>query len=314
LAAAASRGFQAPYAGYPTNVSLAQALRPFPQFTSITSLWSPLGNTWYDSLQVKVTKRYSYGLSFNTGFTWSKNITEGAPSNVVVPGTGGSPVNDVFNRNQNKYLSQYDQPFILNTSVNYTVPSIRANNIISTAVRDWTIGAFVTYASGMPILAPAAQNNLNSLLLRNGTSLSYANRVADQPLFLKDLNCHCFDPNKSLVLNPAAWSDPAAGTFGTGAAYYGDYRYQRQPVENFSFGRDFRLNREGKVKLNIRTEFTNIFNRSRLPNPSSTNAKTTPTTNQATGNLSGGFGFINTAVAPSTPASRQGQIVGRLTF
>jgi hypothetical protein len=317
LSAAASRGFKAPYAGYPTNVSLAQTLRPFPQFTSITSLWSPLGNTWYDSLQVKVTKRYSYGLSFNTGFTWSKNMSEGAASNVTVPGTGGSPFNDVFNRNQNKYLSQYDQPFILNTSVNYTVPTIRANNIVSTAVRDWTIGAFVTYASGLPILAPTPQNNLQSLLLRNIPStqtLSYANRVAGQPLFLKDLNCHCFDPNQSLALNPNAWSDPAPGTFGTGAAYYSDYRYQRQPAENFSFGRDFRLNREGKAKLNIRAEFTNIFNRSRLPNPSSTNAKATTTTNTSTGNLTGGFGFINTAVAPSTPASRQGQIVGRLTF
>jgi hypothetical protein len=142
--------------------------------------------------------------------------------------------------------------------------------------------------------------------------------VAGQPLFLKDLNCHCFDPNKFFVLNPAAWSDPAAGTFGTGAAYYGDYRYQRQPAENFSFGRDFRLNREGKVKLNIRAEFTNIFNRSRLPtsspNLASTNAKATQTTDKATGNPTGGFGFINTAAAPSTPASRQGQIVGRLTF
>jgi hypothetical protein len=272
---------------------------------------------------VKVTKRYSYGLSFNTGFTWSKNITEGAASNVTVPGTGGSPVNDVFKRGQNKYLSQYDQPFILNTSLNYTLPNIGANHILAMALRDWTIGTFITYASGMPILAPAAQNNLQSLLLRSGTTIGYANRVASQPLFLKDLNCHCFDPNKSFVLNPAAWTDPAPGTFGTGAAYYGDYRTQRQPSENFSFGRDFNLRGEGKVKLNIRAEFTNIFNRSRLPNPMSTNALQTrsfvdPTTGKTVnlaptdppdvnGRVSGGFGFINTAVAPSTPASRQGQ-------
>src|SRR5215471_8218607 len=72
LADAGSRGFHGPYVGYPTNVSLAQSLRPFPQFTSITSLWSPLGNTWYDSLQVKGTKRFSHGLSFTSNFTWSK--------------------------------------------------------------------------------------------------------------------------------------------------------------------------------------------------------------------------------------------------
>jgi len=327
--AAVQRGFKPPYAGYPTNVSLAQSLRPFPQFSSITSLWSPLGKTWYDLLQVKATKRLSQGLSFTSSLSWSKNLSMGSASNVVVPGTGGSPVNDVFKRNDNKYISQYDQPFAFNTSLTYTLPAIRGNRILTMALRDWTIGAFATYASGMPILAPAAQNNLNSLLLRTGTSLSYANRVPGQPLFLKDLNCHCFDPNKEFVLNPAAWSDPAPGKFGSGAAYYSDYRYQRQPTESFSFGRDFRLASEGKVKLNIRAEFTNIFDRSRIPNPTSTNALATRTGTDANGKAltlaatdsghvdgktTGGFGFINTAVAPSTPASRQGQLVGRITF
>jgi hypothetical protein len=335
---AVARGFKAPYAGYPTNLSMAQALRPYPQFLSISSLWSPLGKTWYDSLQIKATKRLSQGLSFTTGLTWSKNESMGAPSNVVVPGTGGSPINDVSNRNLNKYVSQYDQPFILNTALNYTLPRIGGNKVLSGAVRDWTIGAFVTYASGLPLLAPYAQNNLQSLLLRNiGTNpaLSYANRVAGQPLFLKDQNCRCFDPNKDFVLNPAAWSDPAPGTFGTGAAYYSDYRGQRQPVENFAFGRDFNLTGEGKVRLNIRAEFSNIFNRSRLPYTAtatalaSTNALATRTGTDASGKAitlaatdpghvdgkaTGGFGFINTASAPSTPASRQGQIVARITF
>jgi hypothetical protein len=332
LAAAASRGFKAPYVGYPTSVSLAQSLRPFPQFNSITSLWSPLGKTWYDSLQVKATKRLSYGLSFASTFTYSKNLSMGSASNVVAPGTGGAPFSDVFKRDLNKYISQFDQPYIFNTSLNYTLPKIQGNRIFSTAVRDWTIGVFVQYASGLPILAPAAQNGLNSLLLRNTgatTPLGYANRVPGQPLFLKDLNCHCFDPNKEFVLNPAAWADPAPGTFGKGAAYYSDYRQQRQPVENFAFGRDFKLTGEGKVKLNIRAEFSNIFNRSRLPNATSTSALATRTyidangktvtltaadSGSVSGKASGGFGWINTASAPSTPASRQGQIVGRITF
>jgi len=110
----------------------------------------------------------------------------------------------------------------------------------------------------------------------------------------------------------AAWSDPAPGTFGTGAAYYSDYRWQRQPQENFAFGRDFNLGREARARLNVRAEFTNIFNRSRIPAPTSTNASTQ--TLSAAGLPSGGFGFVNTGVAPSTPASRQGQIVGRITF
>jgi hypothetical protein len=316
-AAAAARGFRVPYAGYPTTVSVAQALRPFPQFTSITALWAPLGNTWYDSLQLKATKRFSHGLSFTSNFTWSKNLSTGSASNVTVPGTGNAPINDVFNRKQNKYISQFDQPFIYNIALNYTLPVLNTNKALSWALRDWTIGAFATYASGLPILAPYAQNNLNSLLLRNvntGATGTFANRVPGQPLFKQDLNCHCFDPNKEFVLNPAAWSDPAPGQFGTGAAYYTDYRYQRQPVENFAFGRTFRVGEKG-MSFNIRAEFSNIFNRSRLPNGttfSTTNALATQTSTN--GKPTAGFGFMNTASAPSTPASRQGSIVGRFTF
>jgi hypothetical protein len=292
---------------------VAQSLRPFPQFASITSLFSPLGKTWYDSLQVKGTKRYSSGISFTSAFTWSKNLAMGAPSNVVTGTTGGGPLNDVFDRNGNKNLSPFDQPFIFNVALNYTLPTLRTNKVISWAVRDWTIGAFVTYASGLPILAPAAQNNLNSLLLRNsGGALSYANRVPDQPLFTQDLNCHCYDPNKEFVLNPNAWSEPAAGQFGTGAAYYSDYRAARIPQENLAFGRTFKIG-EGGVNFNVRAEFTNIFNRTIIPVPTSTNARATQTRDVA-GVPSAGFGRINTASAPGTPTSRQGMIVGRFTF
>ena len=126
-----------------------------------------------------------------------------------------------------------------------------------------------------------------------------------------DLNCHCYDPNKTFVLNPAAWSDPAAGTFGTAAGYYSDYRYQRKPVENLGMGREFRV-KEHYV-ASIRVEFTNVFNRANTPNPTSTNAKATQTVSGATGLNTAGFGWINTAsVGGTTP--RQGTIVGRFQF
>src|ERR1700674_2982413 len=107
-ATAAARGFnKAPYAGFPLTSPVAQSLRPFPQFGSITYLWSPLGKTWYDSLQVKVTQRFSHGLSFTSAFTWQKSLTSGAEQNVIAGATGGAVVNDVYNRPQNKYMSQY---------------------------------------------------------------------------------------------------------------------------------------------------------------------------------------------------------------
>ena len=52
-----------PYSGYSAANTLLNALRPYPQFSTIVTQNSPTGNTWYDSLQVKGTKRTSHGLA-----------------------------------------------------------------------------------------------------------------------------------------------------------------------------------------------------------------------------------------------------------
>ena len=159
-----------PYAGFPLTATVAQSLRPYPQFSTITSLWSPLGKTWYDSLQVKATKRLSHGLSATSTYSWQKQMAEGAASNVTVPGTGNGPVNDVFNRDQNKYISAFDQPQILNLALNYTAPKLNLNGtggkVLSWIARDWTIDTYLQYASGLPILAPYAQNSISAILPR----------------------------------------------------------------------------------------------------------------------------------------------------
>ena len=320
IGSAAAGPFQnrLPYAGFPLTATVAQSLRPFPQFTNAPSpLWAPLGDNWYNSLQVKVIKRFSHGLTASYNLTWSKSLDNGIES----AGFPGTPVeNDVFNRGQNRYLSGLDRPLVSNINVTYTVPEAgwTGNKILKYVLSGWQTGALLTYASGTPILVPASANLLNTETFQTS---SFLNRVAGQPLFLQDLNCHCFDPTKTLVLNAAAWSNPAPGTWGTSAAYYNDYRAQRHPTENFNFGRTFQI-REA-MSLSIRAEFTNIFNRTVFPAPSST-APLTPATcfgsgiNGPTGacnpgaTVASGFGFEQTAGLAT--GQRTGQIVARFRF
>jgi len=231
---------------------------------------------------------------------------------------GGAPRNDIFNHSQNKYLSGFDQPLQFTLAPTYTTPSLKINKVASLVMRDWQISGLLAYGSGFPILAPAAQNNLNTVLLRAnaGQTLSYANRVPGVPLFTHDLNCHCFDPNKEFVLNPAAWTQPGPGQWGTSAAYYNDYRLQRRPNENLGVGRKFTFTE--RMNLNVRIEFANVFNRAEMPAPSSTNAAATQQRN-ADGVPTAGFGQISTTtIGPTTsiqtPTSRQGTIVARFTF
>jgi len=292
---AISRGFgTAPFPGFPLTATVAQSLRPYPQFNAnIVADAAPVGNTWYDALQVKVTKRTSYGFAATSSFTWSKSMGLG-----VDAGT-----NNVLDRASNRSISSFDQPIVWATSLLYTVPKFNINKIASWAIRDWQIGAFLQYGSGLPIAAPAATNALNTILFQS----TYANRVAGQPLFLVDPNSK-FDPNTKFMLNPVAWTQPAAGQFGSGSVYYSDYRQRRRPNESMNLGRVFRFNE--RVNMQIRMEFTNVFNRLVLATPSSTNSGAPQTRNSA-GKPTSGFGWVNTT-APGRP--REGTLVARITF
>jgi Carboxypeptidase regulatory-like domain/TonB dependent receptor len=302
-----------PFAGFPTSQTVAQSLRPFPQFTTLTATGAPLGSTWYDSLQMKLTKRFSHGLDFTSTFSYQKELQLGAETDSGGPGSVGSVVNDVFNRKINKYLSGQSVPFSSVMAVNYRTPRW-GGKLISNIAGDWTLGAVLTYASGFPILVPRSTNSLNTILGR--ATNTFVNRVPGVNPFTVDLNCHCFDPSRTFVLNPAAWQDPGVGNWGTAAAYYNDYRNPRRPQEAFNFGRVFRIHE--RVQFQIRAEFQNILNRAYFANPTFATATATPQTNQATGITTAGFGFINTTVPLAAtfaaPGPRSGNLVARFTF
>ncbi|MCU1339010.1 MAG: hypothetical protein JWO19_4591 [Bryobacterales bacterium] len=304
-ALAKTRGFgTAPYATFPVGQTVAQALRPMPGYLNLVNTWPPVGNTWYDALQVKATKRLSHGLDLTYSFTWSKQFTVGAEQDYGYFTSVTATINDVDNRRVNKYLSGYNQPLLSVIAGNYTTPTLGGNKILSMAAKDWIIGAVLRYGSGLPMRVPSATTSLATYTFQN----TLVNRVPGVPLFTQDLNCHCFDPNKEFVLNPAAWANPPLGQFGTAAAYYDDYRQQRRPVESVSLARSIRF-RE-RMSLMIRAEFTNIFNRTQMNDPTSTNAFATQT--RTAGQPTAGFGWINTSSVNNPP--RQGTVVARFTF
>jgi len=320
------------YAGFPNTQNLNQALSPYPQWGRGVPpfLGPPLGSTWYDSLQAKVTKRYSHGLDVAGAFTWQKELVNGTNSDTGFFTPGTVLINDAFNHDSLKQVSALSRPLMLVISFTYTTPRFKADSAglkaVSWLARDWALGGVLRYQSGAVIATPPSLNNLLTQLGRGpennpaifGGGNTFWNRNPNQPLFLNgiDPNCHCFDPTKQLVLNPAAWTDAAPGQFGASAPYYNNYRWQRQPAESLSFGRIFRI--KEKYQFQMRAEFTNVFNRVFLSAPAIGGfGGATPATPAANGNpggaLSGGYGFINTLNGIGTQP-RTGQLVGRFTF
>ncbi len=318
----------APYAGFAGQVN--QSIRPFPHVGNIFQIWAPLGKTWYDALQIKVTKRYSHGLDFTAAYSFQKELTIGVETNDTAFVTSPA-VNNINDFNSNKTISGLSIPHRLVIAANYSVPVLNTNRYVSMLLRDWKIGAMLTYSSGLPIMAPRATSpngqdigallklcsgmgvfgGCNGSLFNPASPASYASRVNGQDLFLVDPNSS-FDPFSNFLLNPEAWTSPPDGQYGTGAPYYNDYRYRRRPSENLSLGRVFPI-RES-MHLSLRVELMNVFNRVQIPNPgvdfNSNNASIGQFKNPA-GATVFGFGYINAADAAG---QRNGQIVLRFTF
>ncbi len=318
-----------PFAGFAGDVS--QSLRPFPHAGNIFQIWSPVGRTWYDSLQVNVIKRSSFGLDFSVAYSWQKELTIGAENNDTF-GVTMPAVNNINDFDSNKVISGLSIPHRLVIAANYQLPRLDTNKFLSWALKDWMFGAVLTYQSGQPIMAPRAtssypRHDIGSLLKLcsgmgvfggcNGSSFnpaspaSYANRVPGEPLFLVDPNSS-FDPFTNFLLNPDAWEAPPDGQYGKGSGFYNDYRYRRAANENLSLGRIFPL-REG-VNLQFRIELMNAFNRVRIPNPGidfNSNNATLPQIKNPDGTTSFGFGRID---AINAGGQRTGQIVMKLDF
>ena len=302
-----------PYPGF-GGTTLLSRLYPYPQFGNLTVTGSPTGDSIYNSLQMKLTKRLSHGLQASGSYTYAKGLVRQIPE-------------DFFNSAGSLWTLQQIPPQTLTFNVTYTVPKFKFFNKWENAVTgDWQVGFFASYQSGQFLLPPVSTVNAEYLASEDV-------RVPGQPLYNVNINdIHSYNPYTQQVLNPNAWAPcptnsvcGGAYTSSTGTAtaerYYSDFRGPRQPRENANIGRHFRI-RE-KYDFYIRAEFVNIFNRTILPNPITT-LPATPDSHNSLGILTGGFGVINTYQAPGAyPAptagatallGRTGTIIARFQF
>jgi hypothetical protein len=329
-AALRTRGVGLPYSNFPQTQTILQSLRPFPQYTgAIASNSAPLGKSWYDALQIQVTKRYSRGLQINANYTWGKNLSQRS-------------VDDVFNRAYgNKDIDTFNLPWRARLSLQYqvgrppgTLP-VLGNKVVGNIVAGWGIATTLSYQAAFYVDRPAsgAANSIARWLGRgpggaqlkknpDGSYMSpwavnwtdYDGKVHPEPL---DINCRCFDPEKTIVLNPQAWEAVPDARWAADANRIAWFRGVRQPQEAANLSRNFRFGREGRYTLQVRMEFQNVMNRLLLPitpQIAGLNFNAAPV-RTADGRYTSGFGtFGNLRSANVFGPERSGMLVGRFTF
>ena len=247
-------GITPPFPGFSqlfgTQATVAQALRPFPQYQAVAVVAAPYDNSSYNSLQIKVDQRLSRGLSSTFAYTHSKMLSDGVE--FTTSNYTGNGYRQNYDKRE-KFLYPTDQANLFAFSMHYALPYGRESQrgIIRKFLGGWSVAAFGTYGSGFPL--PVWTVNTNSIAFTGGLRPN----LTGQPIRAQS-GPGGFDPNRDHYLNPVAFAQPAPLTFGNAPAYLG----VRQPfLINESFGAFKQVRFFERVTDQFRLEMTNPLNR-----------------------------------------------------
>jgi hypothetical protein len=212
--------------------------------------WCACNSSTYHSLQTKVEKRFSNGLSFLSAFTYGRSIDEQSTASLSFHGGGGFRDNN--NPQWEKGPADFNQKYRLVNSASYTLPFGKGQRFLGDVNRaadlvlgGWEMQGIQSWSSGLPytIQASVAQSNTS------GDAEERPNRVAGAPLYPANQG-----PN--LWYNPTAFTAAAFGTYGNSGR---NIIYSApQTTLDMSMFKNFRL--VERMSLQFRTEVFNMFN------------------------------------------------------
>ena len=233
--------------------SIAQMLRPFPQYGAISNPWVNLGNSTYHALQVTLNRRFSHGLTFIVAYTYSKELDN-------LFSTSRNP----FDNSLEKALGAVNRPSVFTATFVYQLPfgaghqMNSGNRVLSTVISGWQIAGVASYSSGAPLQILANGCTSGSIL---GTCFPNYN-----PSFTGDAQINgnygsgsVLGSTPTVYLNKAAFVDPQPFTVGN-VARTAPYGLRVQPITNI----DLSLRREFKfferVRFSLQADAFNVNN------------------------------------------------------
>lgn len=179
---------------------------PNPVFNNIIAqIYTGYSN--YNALQERLEKRMSYGLSFQVNYAWSKWLDTGTGNG---HGSGVDIYQNAFDPAANYGPANGNAAHTLVGQVTYEVPFGRGRRHALHGIADqvaggWTVSSLFQWHSGTPF-TPIIQGSVASGIdpgLRAGTL--FPDQVGDP---------HVSSPSVNQWFNPAAYANPAPGTFG----------------------------------------------------------------------------------------------------
>src|ERR1700733_332949 len=128
----------------------AKAPRLNPFFSNF-SLFGTAGVSWYNALQVNLTKHLGNGLQFQLAYTYSKLLddTEGI-SNSDTSGATTNQVENPFSPILDWGPANFDERHNNHVTVLYPLPNAGERNFVTRLGNGWWTGSIISFQTGMP--------------------------------------------------------------------------------------------------------------------------------------------------------------------
>jgi hypothetical protein len=212
--------------GTNNNITRENLLKPFPQFGAVNTT-TYQGYSWYHSLQVRATRRFSGSLGVNGSYTWAKNMLAASFLNPADPAPYRS-------------LSGADRTHRVTVATMYQLPFGRR--------RGWQLSTIYIYQSGAPL------NWGDVVFLGSPEDIHHGPRTVEQ----------WFNVNAGFTRNTA--TRPASSHYRSWPFRFSNLRGRAMSNVDLSLNKRWKLNERG-AEIQIRGEALNAFNHPQFGNP-----------------------------------------------
>jgi hypothetical protein len=259
---------------------------PNPIFNSIAAqIYDGWSN--YDALQLRFQKRMSHGVQFQVNYSWAKSLDTGTGNG---HGSGVDIYQNAYAPGANYGLSNFNATDTIVGQVVWELPfgsgrRFSFHGIADQILGGWRASSVIQWHSGTPF-TPVIQSSVAEAV-DPGLDSSLSAGSSLYPLLVG--NPHVSNPNRYGWFNPAAYADPAYGTFGNSGrnTLIGPRFFNT----DLSAAKTFGIHWEG-LKLEFRADMFNLFNHVNYANPDanvgySNGALADPTAGMITGTSAG---------------------------
>jgi hypothetical protein len=250
--------------GWGNSATVAQSLRNFPQYGNIYSVNAGVGQTWYDSIQNKIERRFG-AMNLMASYVFSKSLANMTYRQIFTQ-AANVQTQDAYNLKDAKSLMYMDVPNYVNIVTSYQLPFGKGKRYLGSssraldlAIGGWMLSGTQQYRSGNLIQVVSATNQLASTIfspLQKATPTGYAVRSG--------IGAGDLDPDVSTNRwfnygTSSPYANTAAYTLGTASIYDTHFRNPWYRTENLSISKDFAI--WESVRFIYRADAFNLFNR-----------------------------------------------------